>query len=590
MPTWNLFGFRTWKSSSLRSRPRPRRCRRAFPAVGDSAAAVLEQRVLLTGNITASVSAVGGVGSLSLTSDSATDAANVYRLDATHVEVDGVNGTKINGSASAIFAISTVTGITVNLGSGDDQYEIFSQAGDPALNVGAGGILFTAAGPVNQDSLQVFNTSSNAMTIKGSVTVRGNKVGSPLDLVGGADSFFVVDTASAAALTIDGSVSFVETGTYFEVNKLFSGPGNLTIGQNVTEIDDTGDPSEVQNNIYTYGAGNINIGGSVTQAAAASYNSSNQVFTGGSAGDVAIGGSVTQNNTGTFENQNVIEADGSSKLSIGDVTSDDSGASIFSFNYVDSLSSGSFTIGGRVSITESSPSATDVENLVETGYTGKMTIGGLVAIDAASSGPSTMPAINEVGSDSGATGSFSALGVLITDSGSQAQENDVQSDVGAVAIGALGVTILGSGSGDHQNIIKAFDTSSSLRISGSVTVIDTTTGTGNENLEIDGASIGGSVLVTMPGAGAQVDINNASGYLTTEIKGLFAAIMRGSDPAINVSTAMGDSKVKFDLGAYVLGASGGGGTFTYFQRNVTYYGSSNPIFGPLLFNFQKVLS
>lgn len=78
--------------------------------------------------------------------------------------------------------------------------------------------------------------------------------------------------------------------------------------------------------------------------------------------------------------------------------------------------------------------------------------------------------------------------------------------------------------------------------------------------------------------------------MTTEIKGLFAAIMRGSDPAINVSTAMGDSKVKFDLGAYVLGASGGGGTFTYFRRNVTYYGSSNPIFGPLLFNFQKVLS
>ena len=269
------------------------------------------------------------------------------------------------------------------------------------------------------------------------------------------------------------------------------------------EIDDTGDPSQVQNNIYTYGAGNIKIGGSVTQAAAASDSSSNQVFTGGSGGDIAIGGSVTENNTGTFENQNVIEAEGSSKLSIGrGVTSDDSGASLINDNYVDSLSSGSFTIGGSVSITESSPSATDVENLVETTSTGKMTIGGLVAIDAASSGPSTMPALNEVGSDSGATGSFSALGVLITDSGSQAQENDVQSDVGAVAIGKLGVTLLGSGSGDHQNIIKAFDTSSSLRISGSVAVIDTTTGTGNENLEIDGASIGGSVLVTMPGTGA----------------------------------------------------------------------------------------
>ena len=102
-------------------------------------------------------------------------------------------------------------------------------------------------------------------------------------------------------------------------------------------------------------------------------------------------------------------------------------------------------------------------------------------------------------------------------------------------IGPLGVTILGSGSGDHQNEIKAVDTSSSLTIAGSVAVIDTTTG--NEYLEIDGAVIDGLVFVTMPGAGATVDINNGAGYLTTEIKGIFGAIMDGSSPSINVSTA-----------------------------------------------------
>ena len=147
-----------------------------------------------------------------------------------------------------------------------------------------------------------------------------------------------------------------------------------------------------------------------------------------------------------------------------------------------------------------SASAPSVYNDIVTTSSGAITIRGLITINAANSGTGSTPVLNQVGSENGDTGTFSALGVSIIDSGSQNQDNEVQSNDGAVSIGRLGVTIRGSGSGDHQNDIKAFDTSSSLTIAGSATVIDTTSG--SEYLEIDGAVIRGLVFVIMPGAGA----------------------------------------------------------------------------------------
>ena len=146
MTLMNSFKSLTSKTSSRRSGRRVRRCVPGFAAVGDFAAEILEQRALLSANVTATVASVRGIGSLTLTSDSGDDSVNVYRLDATHIEVDGLNGTTINNDPSAIFALSSVTGITVNLGSGYDQYSIFSQSGDPALNVGKGGVVFVGAG------------------------------------------------------------------------------------------------------------------------------------------------------------------------------------------------------------------------------------------------------------------------------------------------------------------------------------------------------------------------------------------------------------------------------------------------------------
>ena len=173
----NPFKSLTWNFIPGQSRGRAwRRVRRSFVTVFP-AAEVLEVRSLLSGNV---VAAVNGTA-LTLTSDSGDNSVNVFRLDANTVEIDGFNGTTINGAASQTFALSSVSGITVNLGSGYDTYNIFSASGDPALNIGAGGILFRgAAGGGTGDDLEVYNESSSAMTILGNVTERGQTVGSAL--------------------------------------------------------------------------------------------------------------------------------------------------------------------------------------------------------------------------------------------------------------------------------------------------------------------------------------------------------------------------------------------------------------------------
>src|SRR5438046_2731296 len=131
----------TWDSLFRSSRSRLRRRRTSYAPV-NLAAEVLEERALLSGgNVTALATAVAGVGSLTLTSDSGDNTAYVYRLNSTTVEVDGIGGTTINNATFATFALSTVTGITVNLGSGYDTYTIYSPSGDPALDIGAGGVL-----------------------------------------------------------------------------------------------------------------------------------------------------------------------------------------------------------------------------------------------------------------------------------------------------------------------------------------------------------------------------------------------------------------------------------------------------------------
>ena len=213
---------------------------------------------------------------------------------------------------------------------------------------------------MEHEDLEVSNQSSNPMTILGSVTVGGSKAGSPLDLVGSGASEFEVHTNSSGSLAIDGSVSFIESGTSSESNQIYTdGTGDLTIGRGVTENVGTGDSMVTDNDIYTAGAGGITIGGSVTQTAAATSMSENVIDTNPQRGNIAIGGSVTDTSTGTSTHENGIEADqGGGSIMIGQsVTINDSGSTSASNNDLVNDSAASITVCQSVTINESASAA-----------------------------------------------------------------------------------------------------------------------------------------------------------------------------------------------------------------------------------------
>src|SRR5262245_54062425 len=289
-PTMNLrnpFKALTWNSLLGRSRIRPRRLRRRF-APFFRAAEVLEVRSLLSGNVVAAVSGTA----LTLTSDSGDNGVNVFRLDASTVEIDGTNGTTINGAATQTFALSSVSGITVNLGSGYDTYYIFSASGDPALKIGAGGVLFRgAAGGGTGDDLEVFNQSSSAMTILGSVIERGPTIGSPL-IQTTSDSYFYVNS-DGGPLTVGGSIIGIESGAAHSDMEAFTYTGDLTVNGSVSFTASGTDDNGKYSSVESYGTGNVLVRGSVTQNMTSSADAQNEIYTYSGTSESDIGGNVT---------------------------------------------------------------------------------------------------------------------------------------------------------------------------------------------------------------------------------------------------------------------------------------------------------
>jgi hypothetical protein len=485
--------FKSLTSNSLfhSSRNRLRRRRPGFAPI-TGAAEILEVRAMLSSpNVAAIVSGTA----LTLTSDNnGNHAVNVYRKDSTHIEVDNADGvTTINGGASAVFALSSVSGITVNLGNGYDSYDLFSKTGDPGLNVGAAGIVFKAATGGAGNNLRVYNESSADMTIGGNIIVQGSCPGTPLIHTSSATSYVDVFTYSTGSLTVNGNVAAAETSTssgrqynylrtdaagnltvtgavsfvvsggsgYQESGVGADGTGSLTVGLGVTESG-TGSPGGTTNYLYiNNGDGNVTVGsvaGGVTQTAAGSNLANNYVFDNGTgnmtighlSGGVLLGGAIIQNAT---------ESSGSVQ------------------DYVFDDGSGNLTIGtGGITINESA-SGTDNyhRNLVYTQSTGQLSTTGLIRITAANWGTSPpYLAQNQVYTYGASSGTLHAAGVVINDSGSQYQRNYVYTYGAPLTIGLSGVTITGSGSGVHDNEIFVYLSAagSAISIAGSVTVND----------------------------------------------------------------------------------------------------------------------
>ena len=478
-----------WKSLFRQSGRRLRRRPYSIAPVGCCAAEVLEMRSLLSAGVIASAAGTA----ITVTSDSANDSLDIYRLNATTVKIDALGGTTINGGTTVTFPLSSVSGITVNLGSGFDTYNISN------LNVGAGGILFTGAGGTGA-ALDVSNTLATPMTIGGDVVVRGATVGSALAENGPAASNFSVLTLGSGLLAINGLVSVAESGSGQHFNNLeTNGSGGLSVGLGVT-LNDTGSGGE-QENISTTGSGSMTIGGSIAINTANSgtvNDCSNYIYTGNS-GSITVGGSIAINatNSGAVNIRNqvyTVNNGGNIKVN-GSISINDSGtaASGSGNNVVAALGTGSVTVGSNIAITDAGSQSQN--NNVYTGSSGNVTVGSLITFTGFGTGNHGNIISTTTGSGTLAAGA----GVIVTETGT----GDITTSIGtnngssgSLTLGYLGLSVTEFGPGKHVNQIGT-DTGSTgpVVVTGAVTVIDY--GTGQSTFNIQAFSSGN---VTINGA------------------------------------------------------------------------------------------
>lgn len=556
----NPFKSFAWVSFFRPSRSRVRRCRANF-APNILAAEILELRAMLSSaNVTVNASATV----LTLTSDNNGDhSVNVYRLDATHVEVDAIAlGTTINGGASVVFAFSSISGITVNVGNGYDSYNIFSKSGDPALNVGAGGILFKGAGGTG-DNLQIYNGSANAMTILGNVTLQGSTTGSALNHSGSSESDFFLYTNSSGSLTVNGSVSASQSGTGSgsQFNSIYTnGAGNLSIFGFVTESLAETASGHQENHIDTHGAGNVSIGldvmqtvtggsggalnqispsggnismgSAVMQTASNSNELANQIYT-QSTGNLTINGSVSQKGTSSNANAlNSLYVGGNGNVTVGGmlggITQTASGMGIDpNENKVSVEGAGSMSLGCSVAQTATSTSQNAGENVVENMSAGNMQIAGSVAQSAPGPGYDH----NDIlGSNITINGSVMETALSTVDTG-------VNRIFGNLTVGAVsgGITQIATGPNLVQNIVYASSGSITVGslLGSSIKQSATSTGNGNVAFNFVAADYTGNLsiaaAVTQTGSGAWNDVHNG-GSGNVSIGTLVTQTDTGTDP------------------------------------------------------------
>ncbi|MBS0263385.1 MAG: hypothetical protein JSS02_15695 [Planctomycetes bacterium] len=264
---------------------------------------------MLSADVIAAIS--GGV--LTMTADQSGDhAVNVFRLDAEHITVAAANcSTTINGVTAAIFEISDLAGVQVNLSGQFDTFSVYSAPNNPVLNIGAAGVVFQGAGSAG-DVLNVYNASTQPMSILGDVVVQGTTAGSPLNVRGLRDSEFRVHADSAGDLLIAGSISIgvAGSGTGSLTSEISSlGMGDVLLLGNVTESLKQAKSGAQTNRVATYGSGQIVIAGALVEFSSGGTGMvTNEIVTDGTGG-IRIAGPVTQ--TGILNSQqtrNLVQA------------------------------------------------------------------------------------------------------------------------------------------------------------------------------------------------------------------------------------------------------------------------------------------
>ena len=509
----NALKSMTWNSLLRRSRGRLRRKPRALAPICLSAE-VLEQRQLLSA---ANVNLCALAGAITL---SATDSGNhdvtVHRVDATNVEFDPGAGTQITylGTAhTSAFdvAIPIVLGVTVNLGSGFDTYNVFglSVLGNIAFNgncaggtgadlsvfatdsdmVIGGSVIFnlgTQTGTSQLSSQEVSTEGAGNLTICGSILATE---------AGPASNDNSVFSDGAGSVLVRGSILISQSGTGQKGNDLFAdNSGNLTVGGFVS-LADSGSGFH-ENDIFAEGSGSVRVGLWVSNCESGSGEQDFGLFSEGSGG-LTVCGLVISNTSGTGSQQSEIFNDGSGNLSVAGIIFTSCGSTDESLQQIFNDGDGNISVGAAGVMLINSGPADHTNQMFDDGA-GTLSVCGLVTVLDSGDGFHT----DEIFTDSG---HFSALGFVVVDSGAGEHHNEIFSDGGAIAIGLAGVAISDCGAGQHLSEIFTAQTGS-IQINGSVTVIDT--GTGFSELDIEtfdpNSNPGGNITIC-----GSVTYNNA---------------------------------------------------------------------------------
>src|SRR5262249_34566100 len=165
--------------------------------------------------------------------------------------------------------------------------------------------------------------------------------------------------------------------------------------------------------------------------------------------------------------------------------------------------------------------------------------------------------LNDAETSGSPAGTLSAQGVLIEDTGSQTQENDVLGEGAAITIGPLGVRIFGSGTGSHDNEIATNINNSPITVNGSVTVIDS--GSGHSAFAITAGADGS--FVTVGGNVNYDDSANTTGRSAVDLHG-------------NVSLTNAAVTIDGSLLLHLAGTSGTAADNAGFNHNQVYLGSA----------------
>jgi len=300
----------------------------------------------------------------------------------------------------------------------------------------------------------------------------------------------LVETFSQSNIKIAGSVTQTANNFGYTDNVVSTtSTGNITVGGSINQSStSTGGSKDSDNYVYTTTShGNISVGLSITQTSSSAAFVENDVYD-DNAGNLTVGLSITQTNTGSPSQgaENYVYNGGSGSMMVGlAITQNVTTSTGYGDNSNYNEGSGNFTVGpGGITINESNSSATDsTYNYIHTDSTGSLSTTGVITINAADSTGASKHTENEVYTNGSGASTLSALGIVINDSGSEQQDNYIESDGGAFNIGILGITISGSGSGYHDNEIYTDSSSSPMTIAGSVNVTDT--GTGHSFFEIE---------------------------------------------------------------------------------------------------------